>query len=44
MVWVEFKSVGFGCPYFADVFEGRETLEGLQPSAVIVGIDEVIEM
>ena len=44
MVWVEFKSVGFGCPYFADVFEGREAFEGLQPPPIIVGVDEVIQV
>ncbi len=44
MVWIEGKSVGFDCPYFADVFEGREALEGLQSPAVIVGIDQVVEV
>ncbi len=44
MVWIEVKPVRLGCPYFADVFEGRESLEGLQPPSIIVGIDEVVEM
>ena len=26
MVWIEDKSVGLVCPYFADVFEGCEAL------------------
>jgi len=41
---IEFKSIGLGCPNFADVFEGREVLEGLQHPRIIVGIDEVVEM
>ena len=44
MGWVEHKSAWLRSPYFADVFEGREALEGLQPPRVIVGIDEVVEM
>lgn len=44
MGWIEGKSVWLGCPYFADVFEGCEALEGLQPPPVIVGVDEVVEM
>ena len=30
MGWDEFRSVGLDCPHSADVFEERETLEGLQ--------------
>ena len=44
MGWIEDKSVWLGCPDFADVFEGCEPLEGLQPPPVIVGIDEVVEV
>ena len=44
MGWIERKSVWFGCPHFAAVFEGCESLEGLQPPTIIVGIDEVVEM
>jgi hypothetical protein len=44
MGWIEVKSVWLDCPYFADVFEGREALEGLQPPPIIVGVDEVVEM
>lgn len=44
MGWVDGKSVWFGCPYFADVFEGCEALVGHQPSAEIVGVDEVVEV
>ncbi len=43
MGWVHCKSFGFACPHFADVFEGREALEGLQPAPVVVGVDEVVE-
>ena len=44
MGWIEDKSDWLVCPYFADVFEGCEALEGLQPPPVIVGVDEVVEM
>ncbi len=43
MGWIEVKSVWLDCPYFADVFEGREALEGLQPPPIIVGVDEVVQ-
>ena len=38
------KSVGHGFPYFADAFEGCETLEGIQLSAMIAGVDKVVEV
>ena len=44
MGWVEGKSVWLGCPYFADVFEGCEALEGLETPSIIVGVDEVAEV
>jgi ATP-binding cassette, subfamily C, bacterial len=44
MGWIEDKSVWLACPDFADVFEGREALERLQPPPIIVGIDEVVEV
>ena len=44
MVRVECESFGFACPDFADVFEGREALEGLETAAIIVGVDEVVEV
>ena len=44
MGWIERKSVWLDCPDFADVFEGRESFEGLQSSSIIVGVDEVVEM
>ena len=36
MGWIERKSVWLGRPRFADVFEGSEPLEGLQPPTIIV--------
>ncbi len=44
MSWIKCKSVWFSCPHFADVFEGCESLEGLQPPTIIVGVNEVVEM
>lgn len=41
IVWLEWKSVWLDCPYFADVPEG---FAGLEPSPVIAGIDEVVEV
>ena len=32
------------CPYAGDIFKRRELLEGLEPSTVIVGIDDELEM
>ena len=43
MDWIKGKSFWLDCPYFADVFERCEALEGLQSPPVIVGIDEVVE-
>ena len=44
MSWIKCISVWFGCPHFADVFEGCESLEGLQLPPIIVGVNEVVEM
>ena len=44
MGWIEDKSVSLNCPYFADVFEGCEPLEGLQPEPIIICVDEVVEV
>jgi hypothetical protein len=44
MGWIEDISFGFDCPYFADVFEGCEALECLQPPAIIVGVDKIVEV
>lgn len=41
---VESETFGLGCPDFADVFVGRQPLEGLEPFGEIVGCDEVAEM
>jgi hypothetical protein len=38
---VQFESILVFCPDFADVFVRGEAFEGLEPSTVIVGIDEV---
>ena len=44
MGWVRGESFWFLCPYFADVFEGRETLEGFEPPPIIMGVDEVVQV
>ena len=41
MVRIEYELFGFICPYFADVFEGCEALEGFEPAAIIVCVDEL---
>src|SRR5262249_7474985 len=38
---IEFESFWLGSPAFADVFVRRESLQGLQPPSVVVGVDEV---
>ena len=44
MGWVNGESSWFLCPYFADVFEGREALEGFEPPPIIIGVDEVVKV
>ena len=44
MVRVDCKPFRLGCSDFADVFVGCQAAQGLQPSAVIIGVDEVLEM
>ena len=44
MVWIEGESFRLDCPDFADVFEGGEVLEGFETPAVVVGVDEVVEV
>ena len=44
MGWIEDKSVWLGCPDFADVFEGCEALEGLEPPPIIICVDAVVEV
>ena len=43
-VRVDFESAGVFCPDASDVLVGRETAKGLQTAAVIVGIDEELEV
>lgn len=44
MDWIECESLPLDCPDFADVFEGREALEPLEAAAIIVGVDQVVEV
>ena len=44
MDWIEFESFWLFCPDFADVFVGREAIEGFEPSSVVVSVDEVRQM
>lgn len=41
---IEFESFWLGSAAFADAFVGREAIQGLQPSSVVVGGDEVGKM
>lgn len=44
MGWVRGKSFWFLCLDFADVFEGREALEGFEPPPIIIRVDEVVKV
>ena len=44
MGWIDVESRGVFCPDLADVFIGRETIQGLQPTGEVVGVDEVAEV
>jgi hypothetical protein len=44
MVRVDCKPLGLGCPDFADVFVGDQAAQRFEPTSIIVGIDEVVEM
>ena len=44
MDWIEFESLWFDFPSFADELVGRESFEGLQSPSEIVRADEVREM
>jgi len=44
MGWIESESFGLFCPLFANEFVGRETFEGLEATAEIVGGDEVSQV
>jgi hypothetical protein len=44
MGWIEVESGGLFCPDLADVFVGREALQGLQPASEVEGVNEVAEV
>lgn len=41
---IECESFGLDCPDFAEVFVGGEPLEGFETPAIIVSVDEVVEV
>ncbi len=41
---IKFEAFWLGSPDFADVFVWGEALQGLEASAVVVGVDEVGEV
>lgn len=43
MGWIYTESSWLNCPDFADVLEGCEPLQGLQPSGEVVRADECVE-
>ena len=40
MDWIDVVSVWLLCPELANVFEGREALEGLEALGEVVGVEE----
>ena len=42
--WINPEPFESGCPLFTDEFVGCQTLEGLEPAAEVVCIDEVGEV
>ena len=44
MVWIDLEAFWFSFPALDDVLEGRETPKHLQPSGVVVGADEGLEV
>ena len=44
MDWVESKSIWCFGPEFAQIFVGREALEGLESSGEVVGFEEVVQV
>jgi len=41
---IESEAIRFCCPGFADVFIGRETLQGFEPTAEVIGSDKISQM
>jgi len=44
VIRVEFESVWFFCPDARDIFVWCEAAQGLEPAAVVIGVDEELEM
>ncbi len=44
MDWIYDESIRLDCPLFADELVGCEALEHLEPSAEVVGVDEVLKV
>ena len=44
MEWINPEVFGFGCPLLANEFIRGQSLECLEPSTEVVGIDEVRQM
>ena len=44
MVWIDVEAFWLICPAFADELIGCQAFEGFQSAAVIIGVDEVLEV
>lgn len=44
MVWIKVEAFWVICPAFADELVGRQAFEGFQSAAIIIGVDEVLEV
>jgi len=44
MQWIEYETLWFSCPDFADGVVRRQALEGRQSPVEVVGSDEVAEV
>lgn len=44
MDWIQPELIRFVCPDFADVLEGSEPSEGLEPLGMVVACQECFEM
>ena len=44
MARIECEAFRFICPYFADLFVGREALQGFETATIIIGINSFVQV